>query len=209
MSILSSHLCFPATAERWVSPDAPAAQSQRHNVRECRHPPAWSECDWCRGRRDDPDPARPERSTQGNNPRKHPRKLCSIIEWTTRYFSTYVLADRLIMKSSDLWMDECVSVVNDSPGCHTDDDDLSLHQTAAECVISHGHAHVLHHTGVCPSCQDPRTCHTDSTCVMHLKKHVNTKHQKLDSAALVTVAHTCSNSLMFSQGHGKPEKLGV
>lgn len=64
------HLCFPVIAERWVSPDGSAAQSQLHNVHECHHPPAESAYDWYRDRRDGPGPARPESSVQGNSPKR-------------------------------------------------------------------------------------------------------------------------------------------
>ena len=64
---------------------------------------------------------------------------------------------------SNLWLHQSIPVVNYSPRCHSDGHDLTL-RGAAQGVVPHSPPDVLHHTSLCATGDDPRTCLPHSIC---------------------------------------------
>lgn len=62
-----------------------------------------------------------------------------------------------------LWMHQSAVVVNYSPCCYSDSHDLALHGVA-QGVVPHSPPHMLHHTCVRTTGDDPRTCVQHSIC---------------------------------------------
>lgn len=56
-----------------------------------------------------------------------------------------------------LGVHQSLPVVDDAPRCHADGHNLTS-QGAAQGVVPHGLAHMLHHARVCATSDDPRTC---------------------------------------------------
>lgn len=80
-----------------------------------------------------------------------------------------------------LGVNQSLPVVDDAPRCHADGHNLTT-QGAAQGVVPHGLAHMLHHARVGAAGDDPRTCRQRVVRVLFTyMKETNQKNVKNQS----------------------------